>query len=230
MNKIKLFTVPVLLFFSAAISAAFAQTSAPAYLDTLKQLNISILNKPTYDAYFNRATLMYRFGDYTGAIRDFTEAIALNATDKTAYNLRGKTKISIGEVQGALLDFEKAIQLDSTIAEYYINHGIAKRIIGNYQEAIADCNKAIELQSDNADAYNNRGLSKFYSGEEGAIEDYSKAISLNQNYAEAYSNRADYYYYDENNTDACADWTKAVELGYEKAKRSMAKYCTTTDK
>lgn len=196
-------------------------------MDSLQQLNTTILQNPTYEGYFMRASILARLGDYTGAAHNYTDAISLNASDKNAYFERGKARYAIGDVKGALPDFEKIIEFDSLIPEYYFNRGLARRVLGNYAGALEDCSKAIELNANYAEAYNLRGLCKYYTGDESALQDYTTAIELNADYADAYNNRGNYYINDDNNKAACADWTKAVELGDNKAKNWIAKYCTT---
>ena len=74
------------IFFLLPFSV-FAQSndSTNLALSTVPELNASILAKPTFDAYFSRGMIMYKTGDYTGAVRDFTEALSLNPVDKNTY-------------------------------------------------------------------------------------------------------------------------------------------------
>jgi tetratricopeptide (TPR) repeat protein len=197
-------------------------------IDSLQQINAAILLKPSYELSIKRAAILARLGDYSGAILNYTDAIQLNNTEKSAYYERGNAQYAVGEVKGSLADFDKAIELDSLMPEYYLKRGITKRTLKNYIGALADFDKAIELKPDYSEAFNNRGLCKFYTDDElnvTAINDIDKAIELNPNYAEAYNNKGDYFINEENDSAACASWTKAAELGNAKAKKSIDKYC-----
>ena len=58
-----------------------------------------------------------------------------------------------------------------------------------------------------------------------AIEDFNKSIELNPNYGLAYSRRGSAKFNLNNKTGACADWNKAVELGYDKAQSLIDENC-----
>jgi tetratricopeptide (TPR) repeat protein len=51
-------------------------------------------------------------GDWTGAIRDFTRALALNPSDQNLNFERGEAKMKTGDLDGAIVDFDAAAYSD----------------------------------------------------------------------------------------------------------------------
>ena len=58
-----------------------------------------------------------------------------------------------------------------------------------------------------------------------ALEDFKKAIELAPDNGDIYNDLGYYYYYSGEETDACANWLKASELGNAAAKEMHKKYC-----
>ena len=69
--------------------------------------------------------------DYTGALIDFTKAIALNPYSVNAYNNRGQSKRRLKDYYGAIKDFSKSIEIGPTAAAYS-NRGMVKRLLKDY--------------------------------------------------------------------------------------------------
>lgn len=59
----------------------------------------------------------------------------------------------------------------------------------------------------------------------GAIGDYNRALYLDPYMARTYSNRGNAHFFMRNKFDACADWTKAVEMGFDYAQEALDLYC-----
>ena len=58
-----------------------------------------------------------------------------------------------------------------------------------------------------------------------SIEYYDKAIKLNPNFAKAFYNRGNSNFDLGLNKEACLDWMKAAQLGYESAEDMMIQNC-----
>ena len=91
------------------IATAQSPKQTADYLSSVQQLNTAILENPTFEAYYNRALVLFILGDYNGAIRDNTHALELNSADKNVYLNRGKAKDAIGDYQSAIKDFDKVL-------------------------------------------------------------------------------------------------------------------------
>jgi tetratricopeptide (TPR) repeat protein len=103
---------------------------------------------PTTAADFKAsAATKFDKGDYDGAISDYTNAIALGATDPATYYGRGRAKESNNDFDGAIADYSKVIELDPSNADAYHDRGFAKESKGDLEGAAADLNKAEELNS-----------------------------------------------------------------------------------
>ena len=215
----------VLYFLLHFVQLQIVEAQDTVLLHRLQELNSIILSQPNFDAYNERGDIMYSFGDFTGAIRDYSEAITFKANDNKIFMKRGKAKDAIGEVTGALIDLNISLSLDSTIMEAWYYRGIAKRALGDYSGAIEDYTQAILRAPEYAPAYNSRGLALMYADDDKALDDFNKAIDLNPEFADAYNNRADYFYMYNKEKEACADWAKSSELGNFKAKKSLSRFC-----
>ncbi len=63
------------------------------------------------EAYFNRAGILSRMGDYRGAIADYAKCIQVNPHDAEAYYLRSRNYEMLGDAPKALADASKAKSL-----------------------------------------------------------------------------------------------------------------------
>ena len=69
------------------------------------------INPDHADAYFNRAILFENLLQYSNAIKDYTQAIALQPNYLMAYHYRGMVRFKMEDMYGALSDFTKALSL-----------------------------------------------------------------------------------------------------------------------
>ncbi len=164
--------------------------------DCTQALQIKTNFAQAYQAYTNRGIARLALGDSTGAIADYTQAIAINPKHALAYNGRGHVREKIGDKKGAIADFTMAIKVDPKFADAYINRCLTRSNAGDRKGAIEDCTYAIKINPNQVQAYLNRSLVNFRLGNyQRAIEDSNIAIRLNSgggnsNLGEAYHNRA----------------------------------------
>lgn len=182
----------------------------------------------------NEGYLHFRRKEYTEALELFNQAIALDTVNSHYFTNRGHTLYHLGYWKKALTDYQKAIKIDPDIThENYLQSGdILQKKLGNYQQAIAMYDQAVIVMRDNQmpvliyKCYFNRGncnlkLKKF----EQAVKDYSQTIKLKPDHAGSYTNRGMARYNLKDKTGACADWKKAVELGFTSAQSYVDSYC-----
>ena len=157
---------------------------------------------------------IYDTGDYSGAVKIFSEAIEFNSDNALAYYGRAYAYDDLQNYLQVIADCTKAVQFDSPrLVDSYNNRGEAYRKLGNYTKAILDYNKAIELDQNYARAYNNRGIAYISLGNYNqAFADYDKAISINPKYALAYYNRGYAYIKQKNYEQAIKSFDKYIEL------------------
>lgn len=150
------------------------------------------------DAYELRA--LFRFqneANYIGAIQDWNRVIELSTGKQLAgaYYSRGRCKLALNDYKGAILDFDKYISFDSKVA---------------YKSVYS-------LRADSKYSLKNY---------KGAIDDYDKAVDVDPKDYDAYYNRGLIkYFYLKNKSGGCSDWSKAGELGLEKAYELIDEHC-----
>ncbi len=174
---------------------------------------------PDYcSAYWARGNARSKLGDFEEAIKDFTVSASLcNAVDKDViYNNRALCLGKLGLYTKAIEDFSRAIEFDSANEGYWFNRAYVKYFnLGDFEGAISDLTKAIDLDSENATFYHVRGLAFYYrEAYSKSIEDISKAIELNPDNGQYYYNMGDAMELLDMNQQACINWTKAKDLGY----------------
>ncbi|AFY35499.1 serine/threonine-protein kinase [Calothrix sp. PCC 7507] len=168
---------------------------------------------------YQRGVGKYEIGNYSGAVKDLTQAIELNPKNALAYNRRGDAFYRLGEYQKAQADSSKAIQLNPRDANAYYDRGFTFYELGKYPAAIADYTKAITLNSRNAYAYYGRGIARVQMKDhQGAFGDFSKAIALKSNYTEAYLQRGIIRRRLKQKQAAIQDLDAAIELNPNDAK------------
>lgn len=97
---------------------------------------------------------------------------------------------------------------------------------GNMQQAERYYSRALELNPKHIQALNNRGIMRGSLGDfNGSLQDFNNAISLKPDYAEAWYNRGIIQMQTGKNQEACSNWHRASELGFEQAKQAIRDYC-----
>jgi tetratricopeptide (TPR) repeat protein len=95
---------------------------------------------------------------YNQAIKDFSEAIALNLNNAFFYYGRGSAYLRKGLYNKAIQDFTRAIDLNPTKDKFYQQRGLAYLGKCLYEKATEDFSKAIELYPHNPEYYRSRGI------------------------------------------------------------------------
>jgi eukaryotic-like serine/threonine-protein kinase len=91
--------------------------------------------------------------DFSGAIEDFTSALARGGDRAKLLRRRGWLYIIADAPSLALHDFEEAIRLDSSSGDAHNGRGRARLGMGEYREAVADAERALSLGQPTADLY-----------------------------------------------------------------------------
>ena len=150
------------------LSSASAQTSEPS-AETFRYTK----------ALLEQADSAYNKGDFQQAIRDYTQAIALNPNNAGLYGLRGLAYYDVKDYSSAIRDFNQAIALNPNDAYAYGNRGVIYSKLKDYSSAIRDLTQSIALGRNDANVYYNRAASfadkKDYRS---ATRDARKACSL----------------------------------------------------
>lgn len=108
--------------------------------------------------YHNRGFAYLQARQYPEAMRDFNQAIELNARDADAYLGRGTLFTRTGSHDKALVDLERAIELDPRYADAYAKRCFVKMMLNKPHDALPDCEKAVALDTRHREAYTNLGV------------------------------------------------------------------------
>ncbi|MEG5138840.1 MULTISPECIES: tetratricopeptide repeat protein [unclassified Microcoleus] len=157
-------------------------------------------------------------GDKTGAIADYTQAIALNASDAETFYKRANTRYDMGATEQAIQDYTQAIKVNPSFTKAIYNRALARRDTGDKRGALEDLTQVLRLNPNDGEAYYQRGLAYYDLADyRTAIEDYTQAIRLNPNDATAYSNRGLARSASGDKTGAMADFTQAIQISPKEA-------------
>ncbi len=178
--------------------------------------------------------------NHDDAIADLDKAISLDPANPEFYRQRGFSRSQQGATLSAAEDFDKAIVIDPANANNFNERGLIRLKIEDFRGAAADFSKAIEITDNLEYLYRNRGLAYYNSkNTTGAVNDYTKAIELiseelrvnkfDRGYkfklTNAYVMRGASFIAMRKNYEACADFSKAYELGEKRALNYLKKYC-----
>lgn len=125
--------------------------------------------------------------DYTGAIKDYSNAIKEDPANKDAYFNRGTCELALKDFKSAMVDFTKTIELDPTYAIAYYSRASVFVSQGKYAEALPDLDKTVELDPKTPNALTLRGQIRTQTGnKKGACEDFSQAKQVGDPQADTY--------------------------------------------
>lgn len=128
-------------------------------------------------------------GNVTAALRDYGEALELDANNPSALLGRGRILVNSGQLDAAEPVLQRSIELDSSAQANELMGRIASQR-GQYPEAIAFFNAALQHEGRSATAFAGRARAKQRSGDlDGAAEDYNRAIGIDGDLADARAGR-----------------------------------------
>lgn len=147
------------------------------------QLIETLPNEPAL--WSNRGNVRVSQNKIESAIKDYTQAIALDALQPDPYLNRGAAYEAAGQWQAAIDDYNRVIQLSPEDPAAYNNRGNAQGGQGDWNAAIEDYEKAITIQPSFSLGYANYGIALFEVG------DHLKSLQVLKSLARKYPNYAD---------------------------------------
>lgn len=174
------------------------------------------------------------------AIKDFSQAIAINSENTDAYFMRAVIKSGLSDARGALADYAEIIKREASakpniyqMGTVYNNYGYQLIQMDRVKEALPYLDKAVELSPNESYIWGSRGEYHYRVGNyKACIRDMLKSIELVDETLAINSNPALPYYLIgmskiqlKQYRDACTYLSKAGELGEERAYDAMAKHC-----
>ena len=167
---------------------------------------------------FKAGHMSLRYGDFSSAIREYTDAITIAPRFAEAYNARGMAYRKLTDLQNALSDYTSALHLNPQLAAAYNNRGVVHMEVRQFELALSDFDNAISLEPNNAYGYCNRAIIHNNMGHfDKSVADSSQAIEMDPNLAEAYVTRGIARLYFQSDTAARQDFKNAESLGYNRS-------------
>lgn len=192
--------------------------------------------------------------DYPKAIADFTNALNCNyikpsenkLDEYEIYNYRGQAYFYIKDFQNAMKDYNSAIQNsnpEEMKIEVYNNRGFLKMQLSDFRGAILDYNFVIERYHTVSKKYGIQIASTVYKelvrtaysdksfcnyklkNLDEALYNSEQALILDINDGQAYCIRGACKYSQGKKDEACLDFSKSGELGYQLAYNYIKNYC-----
>ena len=157
-------------------------------------------------------------GDYSGAVREFSKAASLFATEAEPHICRGLCQNKLGNYNAAIEDFTTALGLVGPQAKRFqavclFGRGESHLLTHNYQNAIDDLTAAIAIEPKNIIAYQIRAKAFLLAGQnDKALGDASSAIALGSTDCNMYLVRGHVYTLAGKHLKAETEYRKAVEL------------------
>jgi|GEM_PF-5520391 len=181
----------------------------------LEDLNSAIKNDPASVYFGNRGYTNNKLGNKQAALEDYEKAVQLDPTNLVYYDL-AIARYSSGNKAGAfeaILKHTDYFTMDE-MGNYFA--GIIASETERFPEALEFFNKAIGINKTVAQFFMKRADVNFLMKQyDAAVKDYTLVIEMDSSNAEAYYIRGNARASQMDKGGACADWTKAQELGFE---------------
>jgi tetratricopeptide (TPR) repeat protein/membrane protease YdiL (CAAX protease family) len=156
--------------------------------------------------------------EFDAAIRAYTEAIDLDATNPLAYYNRGVALMNQERHVEALPDFTQAIRLDANLTDAYFNRAVCYYCLQQHEPAIADYSQFLSRKPDDVQAHYNRGLIYFGKGaDDQAIADFTWILQREPANVDACFHRGHAYLLKNQWGEAVRDFTTAIQLDPRRA-------------
>ena len=124
-----------------------AHSNLAQYPQARDDLQIAIRLDPTNPLAHNNnlGVANLCLGNFDEAVRNTTDAIALDPDYRDAYHNRALARTETGDLHLALADFTRALELDPTYWPAYRHRSVLHHMLGNPKQAYADFLKSRQL-------------------------------------------------------------------------------------
>ncbi|MEP7220651.1 MAG: tetratricopeptide repeat protein [Bacteroidota bacterium] len=209
-----------------------AKIQARNYVGAVEDCNRAIAGgrgPNLYMYYVNRGIAKAHLRDIPGARNDYDRAIALKPDAEDAFLQRALLFRQMNMNDSALFDFSQAIHINSRNSATYEQRAELNFDMHKYPDALSDYDQAILRDPQNVILYGKRGRLKYLLRDfDAAIEDYTRALQIQPEGGEWYFFRGlckSLKTPSEFVADACYDFNKAKEMGYNLERTGVDNYC-----
>jgi len=123
------------------------------YDDVIASCDAVLRDRPTAEVFELRGLAKDRRKDFSGAIDDYTQALAQHLDQPRLWNRRGWAHFVTNAVQLALADFDRAIRLDASDGDALSGRGSARVLLGQHRAAVADAEESLRHGAPDARRY-----------------------------------------------------------------------------
>lgn len=156
---------------------ALIEKALKDYTEALSKPKITNASKS--EALSNRGAALGMAGRFEESIRDISESIALDSTNKNAYANRSIAYLNTGQYEKALSDYQSYLKYDPNNFNFWYESGMVQRVMKRNEGAIKSLDRALQLNPNLGIAYLERARSKAQAGDlSAAQQDYQKAQQL----------------------------------------------------
>lgn len=143
-----------------AYEKALTEHRTPDYKLCLSEVEVE-LKKSEEDAYVNpdiaeaekqKGNELFKAGDFSNAVKSYTEAIRRNPTDPKIYSNRAACFTKLMSFDLALKDCDKCIELEPNFIKAYLRKAKAHQAMSQTPKAMAAYEKALEIDSNCSEA------------------------------------------------------------------------------
>jgi len=212
---------------------------APLYLERAKikldrrDFDPAMIDLNTYcslretcgEASFLKGLILYRQGNYHGAIEHFS-AFSREQESVTAWFYLGLSHMALQHYQVAVHSFEKAIQADPDDVKAWYNAGVCAFRNEDYAVADSLLSRAMEIAPTDTDVLLARALTlnkrADYPGSNTLLQQLLEIAP--SNHSALYNIGVNYYSMDEWDL-ACDHWRQAEQAGSQAAEVAISDYC-----
>ncbi|MHB1426446.1 MAG: protein kinase domain-containing protein [Gemmataceae bacterium] len=163
--------------------------------------------------YNNRGTVHLRLKQYDLAVRDYSDALALDPKYVKARIDRALAYLEQGKLNDALKDCDDALEQDSRNVSAYSRRAECYRRLKQYEKAVADYTRLLELEDDKVEVYLKRAsVYREMKRLDDALGDYDRVVSREPKNTGHYLERATVYKEMKRLDDALGDYDRVLTL------------------
>lgn len=152
-------------------------------------------------------------GDYTTAVRDFTQALKFAPNSADALYNRGAAYSKLGRWNEALADFTALLKVVPNDPNTFYARAWVHAQLGKDKAAIADLDRVLGMVPDDQEALLDRGGLNIRAGRyDAAVRDFSQLLTLDPQAAAAAYSRGRAHYAKQDYQNAVNDFALALEL------------------